>query len=225
VLDNPRNLPPGAFVATPQQPSVVAPRNIEQLSTLTSLSDLEREFLSIPKTHSITETLSDASQQTIITPPAPNSIRDRQALISHDSSSINQLPINRPSPANPHPTMSTVAGFRMLIRSTDSAPKYDGSTENLLAFIDDYEDLADQAGLGGTDRIREIIRYVPTSERELWSKMPEAKGTDYGAFIKEIKRMYPGCKGDRRYAKVTADMRSLICRLLSVIKRTSPCTL
>jgi hypothetical protein len=94
VLDNPRNLPPGAFVATPQQPSVVAPRNIEQLSTLTSLSDLEREFLSIPKTHSITETLSDASQQTIITPPAPNSIRDRQALISHDSSSINQLPIN-----------------------------------------------------------------------------------------------------------------------------------
>ncbi|KAG2738154.1 hypothetical protein P692DRAFT_201731714 [Suillus brevipes Sb2] len=95
----------------------------------------------------------------------------------------------------------------MPIRGTDSAPKYDGSTENLIAFIDDFEDLADQAGLQGTDRIRGIIRYVPTSERELWSETPEAKGTDYGAFIKEVKRMYPGCEGDRRYA--VADLQTI----------------
>jgi hypothetical protein len=207
AVDNPRNLPPGAYVATPQQPTVVAPRNLEHLSTLTSLSDLEREFPTIPKTHFNTETSSVAPQQTVIAPPAPNSIRDRQAVISHGSYSLNQLPINQPSPANPQPAMSTVAPFRMPIRGTDSAPKYDGSTENLIAFIDDFEDLADQAGLQGTDRIRGIIRYVPTSERELWSETPEAKGTDYGAFIKEVKRMYPGCEGDRRYA--VADLQTI----------------
>ncbi|KAG1761645.1 hypothetical protein EDD22DRAFT_953827 [Suillus occidentalis] len=183
ATDNPRNLPPGAFIATPKQLTAVAYSEFEPLSTLTSLSDLEREFPSIPKTHLNTETSSLTPRPTVIAPQAPNSIRDRQALISH------------------------VAGFRMPIRGTDGAPKYDGSTENLLAFIDDYEDLADQAGLGGADRIRGIIRYVPTSERELWSETPEAKGGDYAAFIKEVKRMYPGCEGDRRYA--VADLQTI----------------
>ncbi|KAG1770538.1 hypothetical protein EDD22DRAFT_948479 [Suillus occidentalis] len=96
----------------------------------------------------------------------------------------------------------------MPIHGTDGAPKYNRSTENLLAFINNYEDLTDQAGLGGANQIRGIIHYVPTSERELWSETPEAKGGDYASFIKEVKRMYPGCEGNCRYA--VADLQTIM---------------
>ena len=95
----------------------------------------------------------------------------------------------------------------MPIRGSDKAPKFDGTAENLLAFIEDYEACADDANLVGGDRIKGIIRYLPNSERALWSGMPEAKLSDYNAFIKEVKEMYPGCEGEKRYA--VSDLQSV----------------
>jgi len=83
--------------------------------------------------------------------------------------------------------------------ATDKAPKFDGKDESLLIFIDDYEDLTDQAQLQNADRIKGLIKYVPTKDRSLWAGIPEANAGDYAAFIMAVKDMYPGCESDKRY--------------------------
>ncbi|KAG1867070.1 hypothetical protein C8R48DRAFT_772259 [Suillus tomentosus] len=97
--------------------------------------------------------------------------------------------------------------YRMPIRGTANAPKFDGTTDNLAEFIDTYEQLADEAGLQGLDRIKGIIRYLARDDRELWGGMPEAAVDDYSAFLDEVKVMYPGWDGKRRYA--LADLRAI----------------
>ncbi|KAG1864068.1 hypothetical protein C8R48DRAFT_773291 [Suillus tomentosus] len=97
--------------------------------------------------------------------------------------------------------------YRMPIRGTANAPKFDGTTDNLAEFIDTYEQLADEAGLQGLDRIKGIIRYLARDDRELWGGMPEAAVDNYSAFLDEVKVMYPGWDGKRRYA--LADLRAI----------------
>ncbi|KAG2081485.1 hypothetical protein BD769DRAFT_1683948 [Suillus cothurnatus] len=97
--------------------------------------------------------------------------------------------------------------YEMPFRGTDCAPKFDGTTDNLAEFIDAYEQLADEAGLQGRDRIKGIIRYLERDDRELWAGLPEAQESDYDVFMKEIKVMYPGWDGKRRYAPV--DLQAL----------------
>ncbi|KAG2060013.1 hypothetical protein BDR06DRAFT_866330, partial [Suillus hirtellus] len=87
----------------------------------------------------------------------------------------------------------------MPVHGTKDAPKFDGTTDNLADFIDLYEQLADDVGLQGLDRIKGIIRYLERDDRELWGGMPEAQVSDYNAFMKEVKVMYPGWDGKRRY--------------------------
>jgi hypothetical protein len=72
----------------------------------------------------------------------------------------------------------------------------------LAEFIDAYEECADRAGLQGLDKIKGIIKYLEREDRELWAGLPEAQTSDYDAFMKEIKVMYPGWDGKRRYAPV-----------------------
>jgi hypothetical protein len=97
--------------------------------------------------------------------------------------------------------------YEMPFRGTDRAPKFDGTTDNLAEFIDAYEQLADKAGLQGLNRIKGIIRYLERDDRELWAGLPEAQESDYDVFMKEIKVMYPGWDGKRRYAPV--DLQAL----------------
>ncbi|KAG1838621.1 hypothetical protein C8R48DRAFT_782359 [Suillus tomentosus] len=97
--------------------------------------------------------------------------------------------------------------YRLPIRGTANAPKFDGTTDNLAEFIDTYEQLADEAGLQGLDRIKGIIRYLARDDRELWGGMPEAAVDDYDAFLDEVKVMYPGWDGKRRYA--LTDLRAI----------------
>ncbi|KAG2115648.1 hypothetical protein BD769DRAFT_1672989 [Suillus cothurnatus] len=80
----------------------------------------------------------------------------------------------------------------MPFHGTDRAPKFDGTTDNLTEFIDVYEQLADKAGLQGLDRIKGL---------------PEAQESNYDVFMKEIKVMYPGWDGKRRYTP--ADLQAL----------------
>ncbi|KAG2338268.1 hypothetical protein BDR05DRAFT_847302, partial [Suillus weaverae] len=96
------------------------------------------------------------------------------------------------------PTATTMAAvFRMPIRRTESAPKFNGRTESLNEFLDQYEDLADQAALNGQDRIKGLIRYLSANNKELWAGVPQAQQGDFDAFITAVKVMYPGCEGDR----------------------------
>ncbi|KAG2739744.1 hypothetical protein P692DRAFT_201670809, partial [Suillus brevipes Sb2] len=95
----------------------------------------------------------------------------------------------------------------MPVRGTDRAPKFNGTTPQLRDFLETFDANADDAGLLGNDRIKQILRYLNADDRELWSGLPEASTSDYYAFIKEVKDMYPGWEGDRRYT--VADLQAV----------------
>jgi len=95
----------------------------------------------------------------------------------------------------------------MPFRGADHALKFDGTSDTLAEFIDAYEECADRAGLQGLDKIKGIIQYLEREDRELWAGLPEAQTSDYDVFMKEIKVMYPGWDGKRRYAP--ADLQAL----------------
>jgi hypothetical protein len=107
-----------------------------------------------------------------------------------------------------HSTMSTMP-YKMPFRGTDRMPKFDGTSDTLAEFIDAYEECADRAGLQGLDKIKGIIKYLEHEDRELWAGLPEAQMSDYDAFMKEIKVMYLGWDGKRRYVPV--DLQALTC--------------
>ncbi|KAG2058523.1 hypothetical protein BDR06DRAFT_876165, partial [Suillus hirtellus] len=88
------------------------------------------------------------------------------------------------------------------------APKFDGTTDNLADFIDLYEQLADDVGLQGLNHIKGIIHYLERNDRELWGGMLEVQVSDYNAFMKEVKVMYPGWDGKRRY--VLLDLQAIV---------------
>jgi hypothetical protein len=98
--------------------------------------------------------------------------------------------------------------YEMPFHGTDHAPKFDGTLDTLAEFIDTYEECMDRAGLQGLDKIKGIIKYLEHKDRELWAGLPEAQMSDYDAFMKEIKVMYLGWDGKRRYAP--ADLQALM---------------
>ncbi|KAG1867265.1 hypothetical protein DFJ58DRAFT_723939 [Suillus subalutaceus] len=106
----------------------------------------------------------------------------------------------------------------MPISSTEGAPKFDGKAENLMLFIEEYEYLADQAGLLGADRIKGLLRYVPMKDRGLWAGTMAASTSNYATFVLGIKKMYPGCQGDKCYA--VADLQTILHNQFNVPMRS-----
>jgi hypothetical protein len=104
--------------------------------------------------------------------------------------------------------MSTTP-YEMPFCGTDRTPKFDGTSDTLAEFIDAYEECVDRAGLQGLYKIKGIIKYLERNDQELWAGLPEAQTSDYNAFMKEIKVMYLGWDGKRRY--VPADLQALVC--------------
>jgi hypothetical protein len=100
-----------------------------------------------------------------------------------------------------HSTMSTMP-YEMPFHGTDRMPKFDGMSDMLAKFIDAYKECADRAGLQGLDKIKGIIKYLEHDDRELWAGLPEVQTSNYDAFMKEIKVMYLGWDGKRRYMPV-----------------------
>ncbi|KAG2745377.1 hypothetical protein P692DRAFT_20648352, partial [Suillus brevipes Sb2] len=95
----------------------------------------------------------------------------------------------------------------MPVRGTNHAPKFDGTTPQLRDFLEMFDASTNDAGLLGNDRIKQILRYLSSDDRELWSGLPDVSLSDYDAFIKEVKDMYPGWQGDRRY--MVADLQAV----------------
>jgi hypothetical protein len=89
--------------------------------------------------------------------------------------------------------------FRMPLRGTDAAPKFDGMPVHLIPFFKDVEQLADYATLNHEQHIKCTTQYAPIDEAEVWALEPEVKGKDWDKFITVIKAMYPGCEGDCHY--------------------------
>jgi hypothetical protein len=144
-------------------------------------------------------------------PHAPNSIPGGKILSNLPfayAPPTSTKPITSTPTIVQHSTMSTTP-YEMPFHGTDHTPKFDGTSDTLTEFIDTYKECTDRAGLQGLDKIKGIIKYLEHKDRELWAGLPEAQTSNYDAFMKEIKVMYPGWDGKRRYAPV--DLQVLVC--------------
>ncbi|KAG2746277.1 hypothetical protein P692DRAFT_201867879, partial [Suillus brevipes Sb2] len=210
-IDAPRSNLPGAYHSTPKQaqksrafPSTDALIESREPARVASSSSTPKASLAKLEMH-IKQEFPEIQQ-------APNAIPGGLALSNLPSTYApvtTSLPQPKPLPTIPAqqtPNMSTSTPFRMPIRGTDRAPKFNGTTLQLRDFLETFDANADDAGLLGNDRIKQILRYLNSDDRELWSGLPEASSSDYHAFIKEVKDMYPGWEGDRRYT--VADLRA-----------------
>ncbi|KAG2345440.1 hypothetical protein BDR05DRAFT_861371, partial [Suillus weaverae] len=102
----------------------------------------------------------------------------------------------------------------MPMHGSECMPKFDGKASSLLKFLNQYEVLADDGGLQGQDHIKQLLCYLPSDERELWSGLTEAKASDFDVFVAEVKVMYPGCEGDRCYA--LSDLQVIVRKYVSM---------
>ncbi|KAG2065755.1 hypothetical protein BDR04DRAFT_1031960 [Suillus decipiens] len=84
----------------------------------------------------------------------------------------------------------------MLLRGTDTAPKFDGMLVRLIPFLEDIDAIADHAMLTDEQWIKAALRYVPIEEAETWEMLDEAALPDWKKFIAAVKLLYPGCEGD-----------------------------
>ncbi|KAG1765354.1 hypothetical protein EDD22DRAFT_1015293 [Suillus occidentalis] len=139
----------------------------------------------------------------VLSKPVPSSVpsqtlahvpAQQQAACTHEVSATAQTTTNpKPLPMLPTllpPVMSTIP-YCMPVCGTDCAPKFNGKPAQLHDFLKTYDQHTDDANLQGLDRITQLL--------ELWSGLPQAKLSDYNAFIKEVKEMYPGWEGDHHY--------------------------
>ncbi|KAG1817507.1 uncharacterized protein BJ212DRAFT_1480076 [Suillus subaureus] len=202
VHDNPRNLPPGAFINTPKRLAMTSASTISSLSALTALSSLSNELTThsedapvmssstLQKTCPTLEALP-IKQEAFETPRTPDSIPG--SIVLANISCKHEPQLLKPNPIiNTTQQVTMATTYKMPIHGTNKAPKFDGTMENLVDFIDIYEGHADEVGLLRLDHIKGIIHYLPSNERELWGGLPEATLSDYEAFIKEIKAVTRG---------------------------------
>lgn len=88
--------------------------------------------------------------------------------------------------------------FRMPLCGTDTAPKFDGTTTRLLAYLEDVALLSNHAGLMDEVCIKAIC-YAPIEESETWEMLNKADSNDWKKFYNALKLLYPGCEGDCHY--------------------------
>jgi hypothetical protein len=210
AVDHPRSQLPSAFFHMPNEPPFI----YSSLSLLTELLDqssaspqapIERMCITTPTKRDTPE----IKQESFEMPHTPNSIPGGKILPNLPFAYVPPI-LTKPIASAPtivqHSTMSTMP-YEMPFRGTDHAPKFDGMLDMLAECIDTYKECADRAGLQGPDKIKGRIKYLEHNDRELWAGLPEAQMSDYKAFMKEIKVMYPGWDGKRRYMPV--DLQAL----------------
>jgi hypothetical protein len=211
AVDHPRSQLPSAFFHMPNKPPFIS----SSLSLLTELSDQSSALPQVPIEHTgiTTPTEWDApeiKQELFEMPHAPNSIPGGKILLNlpftYAPPTLTKPIISVPTIAQ-HTTMSTMP-YEMPFHSTDHTPKFDGMPDMLAKFIDTYEECTDRAGLQGLNKIKGIIKYLECDDQELWAGLPEVQISNYNAFMKEIKVMYPGWDGKRQYVPV--DLQVLV---------------
>jgi hypothetical protein len=200
AVDHPRSQLPSVFFHTQNKPPFIS----SSLSLLTELSDqssaspqvpTERACITMPTEQNVPE----IKQESFEMPHTPNSIPGGKILSNLPfayAPPTSTKPIASAPTIVQHSTMSTTP-YEMPFRCTDRAPKFDGTLDTLAEFIDMYEECVDRAGLQGLDKIKGIIKYLEREDRELWAGLPEVQMSNYDAFMKEIKVMYPGWDGKR----------------------------
>jgi hypothetical protein len=187
-------------------------------SSLSLLIELSNQSSASPQTpiecvHITMPTEQDVpeiKQESFEMPHTPNSIPGGKILLNlpftYAPPTLTKPITSMPTIAQ-HSTMS-MTPYEMPFCGTDCMPKFDRMSDMLAEFIDAYEECMDRAGLQGLDKIKGIIKYLEHNGRELWAGLPEVQMSNYDVFMKEIKVMYLGWDGKRRY--MPADLQALM---------------
>jgi hypothetical protein len=125
------------------------------------------------------------------------------------------LPNTKPLPIIPstHSNVMSNPPYRMPVRGTDHAPKFNGQPLQLHDFLETFEMHTDDVNLQGNDRVKYLLHYLNSEDRELWSGIPEVQSSDYNVFINLVKDMYPGWEGTRHYT--VADLQGVAQKYVS----------
>ncbi|KAG1847315.1 hypothetical protein DFJ58DRAFT_730197 [Suillus subalutaceus] len=155
---------PFVTVDTPSTASSLTP------STLSCDESPERQNLFVPASFIPSSILSPQKRLSTLPPSVPD-----PAIHTTSSSTASFTtalpPVVQPAqPTQPvQPTIMSSAPFKMPLRGTNAAPKFNGTPTRLIPFFEDVELLADYAGLTAEQHIKAAIRYTPIDESEMSS--------------------------------------------------------
>ncbi|KAJ8582375.1 hypothetical protein M405DRAFT_719300, partial [Rhizopogon salebrosus TDB-379] len=79
------------------------------------------------------------------------------------------------------------------------APSFSGEKEDLLDFLEAFEDLADENGLTDEQKCKYIVRYVSTRTKRWWTLLPGYAKRDFPLFKQTILAQYPGAEKGMHY--------------------------
>ena len=93
------------------------------------------------------------------------------------------------------------------------APSFSGEGgESLEDFLHEYEELAYGHGLTERQTVDWVIRYVHSSQRDLWKSLDGFVTSDWNALCNELRGMYLETPLERKYSK---------CKLSDFVNQTS----
>jgi hypothetical protein len=118
-----------------------------------------------------------------------------------------QVPFNAGTPAT-HPVThyaraTTVTGpAAMPSPCSDHAPSFSGEGgESLEDFLHEYEELAYGHGLTERQMVDWVIRYVHSSQQDLWKSLDGFMASDWNALCNELRGMYLETPLECKYSK------------------------
>jgi len=129
-----------------------------------------------------------------------------------------QAPFNTGAPATrpaTHYTRTTTLTGPAAMPSPHShhAPSFSGEGgESLEDFLHEYEELAYGHSLTERQMVDWVIRYVHSSQRDLWKSLDGFVTSDWNALCNELRGMYLETPLERKYSK---------CKLSDFVNQTS----
>ncbi|OAX34514.1 hypothetical protein K503DRAFT_785710 [Rhizopogon vinicolor AM-OR11-026] len=83
--------------------------------------------------------------------------------------------------------------IRMPLCNSTTAPKFDGTTRDIVRYFEDKQ-------------IKAAFRHVNRDDAESWQTLDEADDDDFDTFFDAVKVLYPGCKSDKQYMRADLDL-------------------
>ncbi|KAH6901227.1 hypothetical protein BKA70DRAFT_1114129 [Coprinopsis sp. MPI-PUGE-AT-0042] len=99
--------------------------------------------------------------------------------------------------------------FQMPGCNERQAPTWDGKGATLQQFLRDFEELCEKYSVSKEDYFKNILRYLPSSEREVWESVKASLGSpkdNWSDFLEEIYELYPGSSDKRRWTENDLEM-------------------
>jgi hypothetical protein len=118
-----------------------------------------------------------------------------------------QVPFNAGAlatcPATHYARATTVTGpAAMPSPRSDHAPSFSGEgSESLEDFLHEYEELAYGHGLTERQAVDWVIKYVHSSQRDLWKSLDGFVASNWNALCNELRGMYLETPLERKYSK------------------------